>query len=115
LYTRDPAILAIGAQLLLFAAAFQIFDGAQVAGVSVLRGAADTRSAMIIAGVGYWGAGVPLAYLLAFRTRLGASGIWTGLTAGLAVVAVLLAWRATVVLWKTPIERLHASPDSMRA
>jgi MATE family multidrug resistance protein len=36
LYTRDPAIIALGVQLLLVAAAFQVFDGAQVAGISVL-------------------------------------------------------------------------------
>jgi len=114
LYTPDPEIVTIGAQLLLFAAAFQVFDGAQVAGVSVLRGAADTRWPMLIAGIGYWGVGMPLAYGLAFRTSLGHTGIWTGLTAGLAVAAVLLAWRAHNVLGKTPVERLHAAPDTLR-
>src|SRR5690606_12298648 len=43
LYSPDAEIIAVGAQLLLMAAAFQVFDGAQVAGVSVLRGAAVTR------------------------------------------------------------------------
>jgi MATE family multidrug resistance protein len=112
LYTSDAEILALGAQLLLFAAAFQVFDGAQVAGVSVLRGAAETRSAMVVAAVGYWVVGVPIAYLLAFRTPLSYNGIWAGLTAGLAVAAVMLALRARTLLWRTPVERLHASPEA---
>lgn len=111
LYTGDAEIVALGARLLLFAAAFQVFDGAQVAGVSVLRGAAETRSAMIVAAIGYWAIGVPIAYLLAFRTSLSYNGIWAGLTAGLAVAAILLALRARALLWRTPVERLHAAPE----
>jgi multidrug resistance protein, MATE family len=113
LYTSDPAILALGAQLLLFAAAFQIFDGAQVAGVSVLRGAADTRTAAVVAAIGYWGIGVPLAYGLAFRTTMSYNGIWAGLAAGLLVAAILLAFRARRVLWLTPINQLHAGSDAV--
>ena len=36
------ALFALGASLLFMAALFQLFDGAQVAGFSVLRGAGDT-------------------------------------------------------------------------
>jgi len=108
LYTRDGAIVALGARLLLVAAAFQMFDGAQVAGVSVLRGAAETRSPALIAAVGYWGVGVPVGYALAFPGRMGPVGIWTGLTVGLGVAAILLAARAYRVLWRTPLDRLKA-------
>jgi MATE family multidrug resistance protein len=108
LYTRDGAIVALAAKLLLVAAAFQLFDGGQVAGVSVLRGAAETRSSAIIAGVGYWAFGVPVGYLLAFRFALGPVGVWLGLTAGLLVVALLLALRARHVLWRLPLSQLHA-------
>ena len=93
LYTSDSEIVELGARLLLIAALFQVFDGAQVAGVSVLRGAADTRVPMIIAAVGYWGLGLPVGMFLAFRLDLGAEGIWLGLTAGLASVAAFLALR----------------------
>ncbi|HSJ13759.1 MAG TPA: MATE family efflux transporter [Longimicrobiales bacterium] len=100
LYTDDPGILATGTSLLLVAAAFQVFDGAQVAGFSVLRGTADTRGPMLIAGVGYWALGVPVAYLLAFRTALGPVGVWIGLSAGLAAVALMLAIRVRQRLWR---------------
>lgn len=100
LYTRDPAIIAVGVQLLLVAGAFQVFDGAQVAGFSVLRGAADTRGPMLIAAIGYWGLGVPLAYLLGFRTGFGPVGVWAGLTAGLLTVALMLVVRVRQKLWR---------------
>lgn len=99
LYTHEPAILQLGARLLLVAAAFQVFDGAQVAGMSVLRGAADTRGPMVIAAIGYWGLGMPVALLLGLRTSLGPVGVWLGLSAGLFSVAVLLAVRVRRRLW----------------
>lgn len=108
LYTRDTDIIRLGAKLLLVAAAFQMFDGGQVAGVSVLRGAADTRMPAFIAAVGYWGIGVPVGYLLAFRAGAGPVGVWIGLTAGLAVAAVLLAFRSRHVLWRTPLDLLRS-------
>lgn len=108
LYTDDPAIVGVGVQLLLVAAAFQIFDGAQVAGISVLRGAADTRAPMLIAGAGYWGAGVGLAYVLAFQAGQGAVGVWIGLSGGLASVAMMLALRVRRTIWRAPVETLRA-------
>ena len=101
LYTADPAILRIGSGLLLMAAAFQLFDAAQVAGLQVLRGAADTRVPMWITLIGYWLIGFPVAYLLGFRTPLRHIGIWAGLVVGLAVVAGLLALRVRRVMWRT--------------
>jgi len=108
LYTREPDVVRLGATLLLFAAAFQVFDGAQVAGLCVLRGAADTAVPMLLAGLGYWGVGLPAAYLLGFHTPLGAVGIWAGLSLSLAIVAALLALRVRHVL------RLPAAPGAGR-
>jgi multidrug resistance protein, MATE family len=105
LYTPHADVIDLGAQLLLIAAAFQLFDGAQVAGMSVLRGAADTRAPMIIAAVGYWGVGLPVGYLLAFRGAYGPVGVWIGLSLGLGAVAVLLVHRVRRVVWSRPLSR----------
>jgi len=99
IYSQDPGVIAVGSHLLLFAAIFQIFDGAQVAGNSVLRGAADTRVPMLVSVLGYWIVALPIAYVLGIREGLGATGVWTGLAIGLAVVAVLLSLRVWQVLW----------------
>jgi MATE family multidrug resistance protein len=99
LYTDDPAILELGTSLLLVAALFQLFDGAQAAGFSVLRGAADTKVPMLLAALAYWAVGVPCGYLLAFHSPVGPVGIWIGLCVGLATASVLLFWRVRRVLF----------------
>jgi len=93
LYSNTPVVIAMGATLLPIAAVFQIFDGLQAVGAGVLRGAADTHFAAIVALVGYWVLGLPLGAFLAFRTAEGPRGLWWGLTAGLTSVAVLLLLR----------------------
>jgi len=112
LYTEAPEVLQLGATLLLFAAAFQVFDGSQVAGLCILRGAADTSVPMLFAGLGYWGVGLPAAYLLGFRTPLGAAGIWAGFTLSLAIVAVLLALRVRHVLWRRAVRGGFPAADA---
>jgi multidrug resistance protein, MATE family len=117
LYTPHEDIVTLGVQLLLIAAAFQVFDGAQVAGISVLRGAGDTRMPMVIAGLGYWCVGLPAGWILAFRAGLGPVGIWAGLSIGLAAVALLLLLRARRVFWRQDVQRIasHAAGTESRA
>jgi MATE family multidrug resistance protein len=92
----DPAnaqVVALTVSFLAFAALFQIADGAQAVGIGMLRGLQDTRVPMIYAGIGYWGIGLPLGALLAFRFGYDGVGIWAGLALGLMVVAILMLWR----------------------
>ena len=86
-------VVALAAVFLAFAGIFQIADGIQVAAVGALRGLKDTRVPMILAAIGYWGIGMPMALGLAFWADMGGRGLWAGLAIGLAVVAVLLALR----------------------
>jgi MATE family multidrug resistance protein len=58
-----------------------------------LRGMNDTRIPLLFAAISYWMIGFPAAYGLAFRTELGAVGVWIGLSCGTAVYAVLLILR----------------------
>ena len=84
-------VLRAAAVLLAIAGLFQIADGAQVVLAGMLRGLQDTRVPAVIAAVGYWGVGLPVAAVLGIR--LGAPGVWIGLTAGLFTVAGLLLGR----------------------
>jgi MATE family multidrug resistance protein len=85
--------LTLAASFLVVAGLFQIFDGAQVVGGAALRGLSDTTVPMVIAIVGYWAIGFPVAYLLGFVAGLRGPGIWLGLAVGLAIVAVVLCIR----------------------
>ena len=90
---ENARVVALAAAYLAMAGLFQIFDGAQVMGASMLRGLHDTRLPMIYAGIGYWGIGFPVSLMLAFWTPLRGIGIWAGLALGLAVVSVLMMMR----------------------
>jgi len=93
---RDAAnteVLSLAVTYLLFAALFQIADGAQAVGGGMLRGLHDARVPMFYALAGYWGIGLPLGVVLAFWLGLGGTGIWIGLATGIGVVAVLMIHR----------------------
>lgn len=96
-FVTDPAVIALAASVLLFVACYQIADDTQVVMIGALRGYKDTQAPMLIALLGYWIVGMPISVLLCFGIGIarpwGIYGMWTGMTAGLVVVACLLAVR----------------------
>ena len=89
----NAEVVGLAVSFLTCAAVFQIADGAQVVGAGMLRGLQDTRVPMLYAAFGYWGCGMPLSLLFAFKFGYGGVGIWVGLASGLAVVACLMIRR----------------------
>jgi MATE family multidrug resistance protein len=89
----NAAAIALAVSFVKVAAAFQLADGAQVIGAGMLRGLHDTRWPLIFALFGYWGVGLGIGAWLAFSRDWQGVGIWTGLAAGLAAVAILMLWR----------------------
>lgn len=85
--------LGLAASFLVVAGVFQLVDGAQVVAAHSLRGLSDTKVPMMLAIVGYWIVGLPVAYILGFVANWQGIGIWIGLAAGLAFVAVVLVIR----------------------
>ena len=92
-FVQEPTVISISAQLLVVAAIFQIFDGAQVAGLGTQRGLGDVRYPTLIALIAYWLIGIPIGYTLGFQFNLSGVGIWLGLAIGLALTATMLYWR----------------------
>lgn len=93
IYTSDKNVIGIAAQLLILAAVFQLFDGAQVVGLGILRGMGDVNIPTVITFLAYWVFGLPLGYYWGIYLGHGVSGIWYGLVLGLTVSAVLLYFR----------------------
>lgn len=92
----EPAnqpVIELAITFLMFAGMFQIVDGAQATASGMLRGLHDTRVPMVLAAIGYWAVGLPVSVALAFGLGLGGSGVWMGLSAGLAAAALLLTLR----------------------
>jgi MATE family multidrug resistance protein len=93
LFTADPGVIDLGASLVRIAALFQLFDGAQTVTTGALRGAGDVRVPFIANVAAHYLCGLPVALVLCFGLGWGARGLWWGLTAGLVVVAAVLAAR----------------------
>jgi MATE family multidrug resistance protein len=94
-YSEDPVVVALAVATLPVAAAFQLFDGLQVVASGVLRSIGRTKPTAFANFLGYYAIGLPLGYHLAFQRELGLAGLWWGVAAGVAVVAItLVAWIA---------------------
>ncbi|RJG27755.1 MATE family efflux transporter [Massilia cavernae] len=115
-YTSDPAVQEMSAQLLLFAALFQLSDATQVATASALRGYRVTRQPMQIQLLAFWGFSLPLGYILGRAPEwfpwtpaapMGASGYWIGLVLGLTVAAVLLTLSLHYLSRERALEAAH--------
>jgi MATE family multidrug resistance protein len=90
---QNAGVIALAVGFLRVAAAFQLFDGAQVIGAGMLRGLHDTRWPLVFAAFGYWGVGLGIGSWLAFGADWKGIGIWIGLASGLAAVAILMLAR----------------------
>ena len=108
LYTQDRAVIAMVAALLPIAAVFQVFDGIQVVSAGVLRGAADITFPAVMALIGYWALALPVGWVLAFRSGLGARGLWWGFVVG------LVAWRSCSCSASSPASAARSSGPGSR-
>jgi MATE family multidrug resistance protein len=104
LYSSDPDVILIAAQLFPLAAAFQLSDGTQAVASGLLRGMGRPDASAVVNLIGYYVIALPFAYVLAFTLGHGLIGVWSALVLGLTVVAVAL------VVWVMRTARLEAGP-----
>ena len=122
LYTADPAVVTLAAQLLLLAAVFQLSDAAQVVTAGAIRGYKITRAPMWVQMVAFWVVSLPLGYLLGISPEwapawlaalpgyptqaMQSAGFWLALVFGLTVggsgLLLLLRQVASAHLNDTP-------------
>ncbi len=97
LYTDDHSVVLIATSLLVFAAIYQVFDAIQVTAAGALRGFHDTKVTMLVTFITYWGIGLGVGYVLAFKDwfiePMGVQGFWLGIVLGLFLAAILLSMR----------------------
>lgn len=99
-FTDEKEIIELSSNLLIIAAAFQLFDGLQVTVIGMLRGLEDSKAPTIITLIGYWVIALPLAYILAFKVNLEIIGVWIALLVSLALVSVALYMRFNYLVKK---------------
>lgn len=94
LYSNDPQVIELAAQLIIWSALFQVADALQVTSVCGLRAFKDTLSPVRYQVIAFWVVAFPLGYLLATKNLWprfsGPEGFWLAMTAGLAVAAILI-------------------------
>lgn len=88
LFTQDPEVIAVSAQLLLIVALYQLPDGLQVVSLGALRGISDVKRPMVYAIISYIGLNIPIGYLCGFVLGMGATGVWIGFVFGLTAASV---------------------------
>ncbi|MCA9618865.1 MAG: MATE family efflux transporter [Myxococcales bacterium] len=92
-FTGEARVIDKAVQILFVAAAFQIFDGANIVARCVLRGTGDVRvPATISVGIA-WLCTPPLALALGYGLGMGVLGGWLGLCLEIVVAAVVLWYR----------------------
>lgn len=92
-YTQDIPVITIAVTLVVWGAIFQLFDGIQAVSLGLLRGLQDYKIPTAITVISYWAVGIPLCYYIGIYQKVGAVGIWVGLTASLVCSSALLSWR----------------------
>ena len=90
-------VVSLASTLLLWAAAFAVFDGAQITSLGILRGLRDVRVPTAISFAGYWLVGAPLAWYWGWVKGWGGPGVWAALALGVMVVALMLVVRFAVI------------------
>lgn len=108
LFTHDPVVLRLGAMLLIFAAAYQIFDAMYMMYSGALRGAGDTFVPAVVIACMCWGITVLGGYFVG-RTwpQWGVAGPWAAALGYGIILGIYLMLRFVRGRWKS----IRLSPE----
>lgn len=75
-----------------------LIDTVRLISLGSLRGLKDTKFPLYISIFGFWVIGFSSIYLLAFKLKLGGTGIWWGVVIGLLVTGIILFIRFNILI-----------------
>ena len=107
-FSDSARVRSTAMHLLWIAAAFQVFDGANVVARSALRGTGDVRFPAVIAVGASWLCLPPLTLLFGDALGLGAVGGWLALSVEITLGAALFWARLERGRWRAAAERSRA-------
>ncbi|EFD93789.1 MATE family efflux transporter [Megasphaera lornae] len=93
LFTQDPITLQAITHFLFFAVLFTIADAAGTPVQGILRGYKDVTFITYISFITYWLISIPMGYVIAHYTSLGAYGYWLSSVISLSLNAAALNFR----------------------
>lgn len=111
LFSGDAEVIAAGAIIMIWAAAFQLFDAVGITYSFALRGAGDTRWPAVAFVIACWGIMVGGGLLITrYARELGPSGPWVMCMLYIIVLGLLLLWRFESGAWRKIRIFLDAPP-----
>ncbi|KAG1658935.1 hypothetical protein FOA52_007127 [Chlamydomonas sp. UWO 241] len=91
LFSLDPEVMLLTSQAVPMLAVSLIGEGANTVLAGVLRGCGRQKIGATINLIAYWGIGLPISCVLAFKMGLGAMGLWTGLACTASLQSLYLS------------------------
>ena len=99
-FNPDPEVVHMGSNILLCAAAFQVFDGMGITFAGALRGAGDTHWIAGITVALLFGVFAPLSLGSVALTNLQSLGPWLAGTVNVILLGLALWWRFAQGKWQ---------------
>lgn len=99
LFTNDPEIIALGANILLILSVIVLFQIAQVITVGSLRGAGDVKFVAMLSMISVTFLRPALSYFLAYSMGLGLLGSWSGVVLDQALRFFVSRYRFAQAKW----------------
>ncbi|ORY78118.1 mate-domain-containing protein [Protomyces lactucae-debilis] len=112
LFTSDKRTVALVAEVLPLMSLFVIFDTMGAVAGGVLRGMGKQRIGAIVNIPSYYLVGLPIGLALAFKTSLGLTGIWIGLSVALFLVSAVEMYVILRCDWETLVEEAQDALES---
>ncbi|BFZ55446.1 ethionine resistance protein [Savitreella phatthalungensis] len=89
LFSSDPAVIALSAQILPLNALFNLVDCVQCVTAGVLRGQGRQHFGGVLNLAAYYGVAIPIGLLLCFPLGMGLAGLWIGMILAATIIAVV--------------------------
>jgi MATE family multidrug resistance protein len=106
LFTKDPEIMNLTAELLLMAGLFQLFDAINLVMRAALRGAKDVQVPAVFGIAVLWACVPSAAYFLGKAAGWGVLGGWCGLIAETVLASAFFSWRWQRGAWQRRLPRV---------
>lgn len=111
IFSPDRGVVRVTAEVLPILAVFQCMDISNGGAAGVLRGSGKTHLAGGSNVVGYYGIGLPLAYVLCFKLKLGLFGLWAGLVTGSGTLLIVQSLWVFTINWDKETQRVVSEAD----
>lgn len=115
LFSKDPILSDLIAQVLIILSGYVIFDGLSCVLGGVVKGVGKQLVATPIIFFSYYVVGLPLAALFAFKLKMGVRGLCLGMLVGTAVHAICFFILVWLVDWNLEAHKAAARVGATKA